>query len=135
MSDCTERYYTYKALGICVACGAADAAPCRVRCEPCQAKTRPRARAYQAGRMAARARAMVPAGLCVVCGKKKEWGSRAVWRCADCNRRAANDARIRRAAARAAREAAAERMAEAAERRAERRAAIREGGKAWCPMG
>ena len=40
-----ERYYWYKAHGICVSCGQADAAPGKVKCEECAAKVADRSMA------------------------------------------------------------------------------------------
>lgn len=87
-----ERYYWYKAHGICVSCGQADAAPGKVKCEECAAKVADRSMAAYYRKREERKEAMRrrqreryakhrTEGLCTDCGKKASAGKRL---CLDC---------------------------------------------------
>lgn len=85
-----ERYYWYKAHGICVSCGQADAAPGKVKCEECAAKVADRSMAAYYRKREERKEAMRrwqreryakrrTEGLCTDCGKKRLQENGFVW--------------------------------------------------------
>lgn len=92
-----ERYYHYKAAGICVTCGSNWVVPGRVRCKACAARDDAMRRRRDPDGSAARERfrrlrdTRRAAGLCTDCGRPAKQGR---VRCADCLRRRAESAKV-----------------------------------------